>query len=171
MHNYRLLNFFKWWENLKVTFSESTWRMQMTHSGDNCKTQLLSRIDRFFFSVQSDLIDPRLREGYRVNLLSNRLREGHHVVLLSDLSDPRLREGYHINLLSYLSDHQLIKEYHVNLLRNQRDFKLSELTAGTFQSNSNRLNLNSQSLCITIPLYYISITYSNIPLNNNSKCV
>ena len=34
-----------------MTFSESIWRMQMIHSGDNRKIQLLSQIDQFFFSV------------------------------------------------------------------------------------------------------------------------
>ena len=44
---------------LKVIFSESTWRMQMVRSGDNCKTQLLSQIHRFFFSKETE------RKGFK----------------------------------------------------------------------------------------------------------
>ena len=54
-YNYRFLNFFKWWVNWLSESTwrmhEATWRMQMIRSGDNCKTQRLSHIDRFFFSV------------------------------------------------------------------------------------------------------------------------
>ena len=64
MHNYQFLNFFKWCMNLTQsdTFSESTWRMhestwqmQMKRSGDNGKTQSLSQIDLFFFSVSEHI--------------------------------------------------------------------------------------------------------------------
>ena len=52
------------WTWLKVTFSESTrrmqestWQMQMIRSGDNGKTKSLSQIDRFFCSMQSCGLD------------------------------------------------------------------------------------------------------------------
>ena len=63
MHNYQFLKFFKWLVNLtQMTFSESTrqmlestWQMQMIHSGDGGKTQSLSQINRIFFRVEDNL--------------------------------------------------------------------------------------------------------------------